>query len=247
MRIFIIIALLLFYCRISTVLESEYQLDSYAWNGLSQLRADAREVGCVLDTPLVLDWNALRAGDALWLIYPRAAIDVERLGKFLADGGNVVIADDFGEAGPLLNALGIHRSSTALPADIARWHDRSDLPVARSTLGTTLGRSTSELTANHPSWFASSLPATFAFVQSDGHTRALVVEGRVGAGHLVALADPSVLINDMLELPGNRAFARQLLTETCGLRGHTALFTGAFVATPSFRRWIVRSTSCAGD
>src|SRR5262249_38350334 len=41
---------------------------------------------------------------------------------------------------------------------------------------------------------------------------ALAVEIGIGRGRLYALADPSVLINNMLELAGNRAFAFRLVS-----------------------------------
>src|SRR5262249_29763509 len=85
------------------------------------------------------------------------------------------------------------------------------LPIAQPSLGTDLGRAAPELVANHPSNFQTALPATYSF--SPGH--ALVVEGQIGRGYFVALADPSVLINNMLEIDSNRAFARALIRRTC--------------------------------
>ena len=83
--------------------------------------------------------------------------------------------------------------------------------------------------ANHPAALQTRLPATYAF--SPG--QALVVEGKVGKGRFVALANPSVLINNMAELPDNQAFARALLAELCvpgpdGDRVH--VLTGPFEA-----------------
>src|SRR6185295_10005434 len=111
-------------------------------------------------------------------------------------------------------------------AAVERFQGRTELPIARPVLKTVLGQSTAGLVANHSTAFVTALPPTFAF--SPG--AALVVEGRVGAGSFVALADPSVLINNMLELDEDRAFARALVRRTCKPGERILLVTQSFVA-----------------
>src|SRR5262249_41011705 len=78
---------------------------------------------------------------------------------------------------------------------------------------------------NHPATLRSTLPPAYAFAPG----AALVVEGRVGKGSFVAIADPSVLINNMLEIDGNRAFAEGLVARTCRPgRDRIHLFTQTF-------------------
>src|SRR5262249_54877572 len=109
--------------------------------------------------------------------------------------------------------------------EVDRYNKNPQLPIAHARLQTALGRSTPQLVANHPAAFATAMPATFEL--SPG--AALVVEGRVGRGQLVAIADPSVLINNMLEIEGNRAFARELIATTCKPgRDRILLYTQVF-------------------
>jgi hypothetical protein len=65
------------------------------------------------------------------------------------------------------------------------------------------------LVTNHPQTLRhEALEAIFGFEQREG---AIVLAGAVGRGRLVAIGDSSLLINNMLEFSGNRAFARNLV------------------------------------
>ena len=208
--------------------EEDYRPDSSAWNGLSRFLAEATAAGCAVSPATTLDWARLGPRDVLFFVYPLSPVDPDALGDFLSRGGRALLADDFGAAGPALDALQLHRGAARLEG-VLREPGHPELPVARVALLTALGRSTPRLVTNHPAVFETSLPATFALSPA----QAIVVEGGVGRGHFIALADPSVLINNMMELEGNAAFARGLLGELClpgadGDRVH--LFTGAFRA-----------------
>ncbi len=207
----------------------DYRADSPAWNGLSSFVEEAHTAGCALTTTDHLDWSQLSSRDVLFFVYPQSTIEASALGAFLTNGGRVLIADDYGAASTTLEALEIRRHPARLES-VPRDLRHPELPVARAGLLTALGRSTPELLANHPAAFETALPATFVF--SAG--QALVVEGKVGRGHFVALADPSVLINNMLDVPGNRAFVRALLADLClpgpdGDRVH--LVSGPFLSS----------------
>jgi Domain of unknown function (DUF4350) len=190
----------------------DYAPSSTEWNGLSRLVDVAAGSGCAVEATDRLDWSELGPRDVLWFVYPRAAVEADKLERWLRAGGRVVIADDFGAADPALRALGIRRARAAVEVpDAQRYHHNANLPIARAALPTALGRSTDALVANHPASFESAIPPTFAFQPG----AALVVEGSLGRGSFVAISDPSVLINNMLELDGNRAFARALVESTC--------------------------------
>jgi hypothetical protein len=197
---------------------ADYAPGSTEWNGLSRLLDVAEQAGCDVKATDTLDWSALDAHDVLWFVYPRALVEPHKLKRWLAAGGRAVIADDFGSAGPALEALEIRRGNQSL-AGVEKYNHNLSLPVAHARLQTELGlprlhpgdRASETLVANHPSSFDTAIPATFEFAPG----AALVVEGRVGKGYFVAIADPSVLINNMLELDGNLAFARALVERTC--------------------------------
>jgi hypothetical protein len=207
----------------------DYRPDSPAWNGLSRFVEQAAAQGCAVTPADALDWQRLSARDVLFFVYPQSPVDAAALGEFLVAGGRVLLADDFGAAAPAFEVLQLHRAAARLDG-VPREPGHPELPVARVKLLTSLGRSTPRLVTNHPAAFETTLPPTYELSPA----QALVVEGRVGRGRFVALADPSVLINNMLELEGNAAFARALIAELCtggsdGDRVH--LYTGPFRST----------------
>lgn len=204
----------------------DYRPDSPAWNGLSRFVEQAASQGCAITPADAIDWTRLGARDVLFFVFPQSPVDAEALGTFLTNGGRVLLADDFGAAAPAFEVLQLHRTPARLEG-VPREAGHPELPIARVNLLTALGRSTPRLVTNHPAAFETTLPATFALSPA----QAVVVEGRVGKGRFVALADPSVLINNMLEIEGNAAFARALIAELCvsgtdGDRVH--LYTGPY-------------------
>ncbi len=203
----------------------DYRLDSREWNGLARLDDEAAAAGCTMTATETLDWSALQGGDVVWFVYPRTAVDGGMLRRFLEAGGRAVLADDFGASDAALAALDIRRLRGEL-SDVERYEDNAALPIARQTLSTELSVGIGDLVANHPAFFSTGTPATYAF--SPG--AALVVEGRLGKGYFVAIADPSVLINNMLDIDENLAFARALIKRTCKPGERIHLVTQSFVS-----------------
>jgi Domain of unknown function (DUF4350) len=202
---------------------ADYDL-SANWNGLSVLIGEAQQAGCEVSAPGLLDWSVIGPSDVLFLVYPEVVVDGGRLKRFLAQGGHALVADDFGAASDALASLEIRRSRGSIPPEVPRFRNHAFMPIAHPMQATELGRATDELVANHPARFESGLPATYGF--ADGI--ALVIEGQVGTGYFVALSDPSVLINNMLELESNRAFAQGLVRRLCRPGDRVLLFSHGF-------------------
>ena len=203
----------------------DYRLDSREWNGLGRLGDEAVAAGCSITATEALDWSTLESRDVVWFVYPRTAVDGGMLRKYLEAGGRAVLADDFGASDAALAALEIRRLRGELPS-VDRYDGNSALPIARQTLSTELSVGIVDIVANHPAFFSAATPATYSF--SPG--AALVVEGRLGKGYFVAIADPSVLINNMLDIDENLAFARALVKRTCKPGDRIHLVTQSFVA-----------------
>ncbi len=204
----------------------DFHLGHKGWNGLSDFATLAGDLGCPIEVRRTLDYSALDGQDVLLFLHPETAIDEGNLLAFLAAGGRVVLADDYGLSAGVLGRLGISRRTGSLPAGTARYRDGQDLPIAVPARGTAIGRAATELVANHSAFFTSALPATYAFAAGAG----LVIEATVQRGRMVAIADPSVFINNMLQLPGNRDFAARLVLDICRQqRDHFVLLYGTFL------------------
>src|ERR1700734_1474818 len=77
--------------------DDDYDPKSAAWNGLARLVALAEGMGFEVDAVNSLEWSELGANDILWMVYPTQRVDPNKLSAFVQAGGNVVIADDFGD------------------------------------------------------------------------------------------------------------------------------------------------------
>jgi hypothetical protein len=189
--------------------DSDYAVSNRAWNGLSELIAIAREAKVDVQVGARIDLHGVKARDGMLVIYPQEALPRTDLTAFMYEGGRLAVADDFGTGGALLEGLGVHRHTPAPVA--ASQHLRGNLNVLIAKPGARhpLSENVQALVTNHPQALQhDELEAIFSL---GGPRDAVVLSGAVGKGRLVAISDSSVLINNMLELRGNRSFARNLV------------------------------------
>ncbi|MFW5924909.1 MAG: DUF4350 domain-containing protein [Myxococcota bacterium] len=197
--------------------QPHYAAGSQAWNGLGDLTEVAAENGVVLETPQELDLADLGPRDAILVVYPTEPLPTSSLARFMRAGGRVGIADDYGESTEVLRTYGIRRNRPS-GNNASRLRDNPNLPVAEphAQLRHPLTQGVKALVTNHPTVLAhSELEALYSF-EGEG---AVVLVGAVGEGRLVAIGDPSLLINNMLQFRGNRRFAANLLTYLTADRG----------------------------
>jgi hypothetical protein len=144
---------------------------------------------------------------------PRHEPTIEGLSGLLRAGARIALADDFGASGPVLRAFHIDQHEPSGNRELAlRGNDA--LLIARPSGTHVLSARVDALVTNHPTAIHhEELEPIFAFGEGD----ALVLAGAVGTGRLVVISDPSVLINNMLELRGNRRFVANLLRYLAGV------------------------------
>ena len=153
----------------------DFHVGHKGWNGLSELRRLADDLGCPLQVRRTLDWSSIDGQDVLILLHPESELDEAATLAYLSAGGRVILADDFGKSARVLEKVGIHRQSEPWPAGVRFYRPDHSLPIAMPARATSLGKAASELLANHSSYFVSSLPATYAFAPG----AALVIEANV--------------------------------------------------------------------
>jgi hypothetical protein len=191
----------------ATAATVEYDLDNPEWNGLSTLHALAEGLGIDIARSEELDWDALHPTDCLWLLSPTRRVDIGQMTQFLQGGGTLVVGDDFGTGEELLARLGFLRRAAG--GNTVNYQELSFARIAKPVSIHPLAESVDELVTNHAAVInvVPGYDVVFAFRPD----QALVAVGPVGRGTLVVLADPSVLINRMLEFKGNLQFAENLL------------------------------------
>lgn len=191
--------------------EGDYDIDNNAWNGLTTFTALARGMGLSVQLRRNLDWTELEPRDILVILYPSSNVVPHHLSSFISGGGRVVLGDDFGSSHRVFAELGILRKP-AVGVGATEYYDNLPFaPVATRVGDDPLAAGAPSLVTNHPAIFTELAFAHPIYRFGKGET--VVASGRMGAGQLVALADPSILINRMLQFEGNFQFAVNLLRQ----------------------------------
>ena len=188
---------------------ADYDPQSTAWNGMASFVALAEGMGFEVTPVATLEWSDLTEDDILVLVYPLQRVDPSRLSSFVQAGGNVVLADDFGEGREAMSALGLLRAEVTTPQGSRFQDDHLWAPIATVRAPDhPIAAGVDDVVTNHPA----------ALTHVDGATEvigfdtgAIVVAGERGTGRFVAIADPSILINRMQSFPGNVAVATNVL------------------------------------
>ena len=189
---------------------ADYDPHSTAWNGMAQFVALAEGMGFEVTPVSELEWSELGAKDILFLVYPLRRVDPNRLTAFVQAGGNVVIADDFGEGKDAMSGLGLLRAESRMPKASRYYEGRLWAPIATAQSDHPVARDVGEVVTNHPAALDHVEGATAVVGFDEG---ALVVAGDRGTGRFVAVSDPSIFINRMQQEPfhGNVALTVNII------------------------------------
>src|SRR5207247_7373817 len=103
---------------------------STAWNGMTSFVGLAEGINFEVSAVAQLEWDTLSAEDILFLVYPLQRVDPARLNSFVQAGGNVVIADDFGEGKDAMAQLGLLRAEVFTPSAASYYQNFSFAPIA---------------------------------------------------------------------------------------------------------------------
>jgi hypothetical protein len=180
--------------------DAEYDPYSQSWNGMASFVGLAEGMGFSVDVRESLDWDTLSAKDILFLVFPLQRVDPAKLGAFVQAGGNVVIADDFGDGKEAMQAMGLLRAEVQQARASRFYEGRMYAPIANARGDHPLAREVGDVVTNHPAVLTRIQGAQTVVALDDG---AIVVAGERGFGKFVAVSDPSIFINRMLQFPGN--------------------------------------------
>ncbi len=185
----------------------EYDSQSRDWDGLSSFVKLAEGLGHTVSVAAITPWEEIGKNEVLVILYPTQAVDANHLSDFLAAGGHAIVADDFGKGNPLFARLGLLIDDA--PIQSSATHAQYDFThEAAAASKHPLTEGVGSIVSNHPSAFRSTGALTPIYQFSEN--QALVAAGSYGRGRLVAIADPSIFINRMLEFDSNLTFAGNL-------------------------------------
>ena len=200
-----------------------FEVADTSWEGTSELYALAQqELGKArVEVLAAADFDRLGKDDGLLVLHPERELDYNELSAFLRAGGRMAVLDDRGEAAHFLARFQIHRvEAPRSPAQSLR--DNPNLAIAVPAVEQVAGQEQNRhpvvsgvdrVVTNHPTALVHPNLTQVLKIPALGEPDAtLAVTGIIAkSGRLFAMGDPSVLINEMLRYPGNRAFASGLL------------------------------------
>lgn len=210
-----------------------------AWDGATDLRGMATDSGA--DARVVTNVSAYPTTDANGTVAvvlapqePYTDAETARLRTFIENGGTLVVAEDFGEPGSALLAdLGTSmRVTGASLRDERYYYQGPALPEARNTSAELEQAGVESITLNHPSTLRAGageaevlvLSSEYAYVDQNRNeeldenetltAQPIVARESIGAGQVIAVSDPSLFLNAMLERQDNTAFVEWLFTDS---------------------------------
>lgn len=208
-----------------------------SWNGTADLR-DQIESDPTVESELIRQTDAYEAVDpsetVAFVVAPDDAYtgpDADRVESFVADGGTLVVFENFGDGGnALLRSVGADaRVDGRLLRDERYYYRGPKMPVATGVKNHSVTNGSSRLTLNHatavnPGSNETTVLVTTSNVASLGDEDAAIENGTIGAhpvataepvgdGRVIVVGDPSIVINSMLSQPDNAAFVRGLYAD----------------------------------
>jgi hypothetical protein len=207
-----------------------------AWDGATDLRGMATDGGA--DARVVTNVSAYPTDDADGTVAvvlapqePYTETETARLRRFVASGGTLVVAEDFGRPGAtLLDDLDTSMRVTGAPLrDERYYYEGPGLPEARNTSAELDAAGVESVTLNYPSTLRAGegevlvRSSAYAYVDRNRNeelddneslaARPIVAREAIGSGQVIAVSDPSLFLNAMLDRPGNTAFVEWLFAD----------------------------------
>ncbi|MHA1238900.1 MAG: DUF4350 domain-containing protein [Candidatus Odinarchaeia archaeon] len=216
----------------------DYSIYNTNWNGLSTFKNEVEKSGykvrTILSSLSVL--NRVTEPSILVIVGPTTfydPVDSMALTDFLNKGGKVLIADDFGEANTLLLFAGLgFQFSGKLMLDAGSYDKNVCLPIIQSFESHPITTGVSSLMLNYPTAISgvSFTPLAYSTTSSwlDANNNYQYDSGEivgrfpiagyanVGNGTIVAVSDPSMFNNDMIQRADNLRFALNIINWLSG-------------------------------
>ena len=200
----------------------DFRVENPFWNGLSTFNSQQKVTP--ISTFSSLPANPART--ALFLVpYQQfSEPELEQLRSYVSNGGTLLIMDDYGYGNQVLSGLGLNIKFTGEPLLDPLFNYRNTwLPKITDFAETPIANNVSSIVFNHASSLNNTSNATvaayssrFSFLDLNGNAAwdtneptgplPVVAYVKMGQGYVVAIADPSLLINSMIGMDDNLQF-----------------------------------------
>jgi len=189
----------------------DYDPLSTDWNGLAHLldMLSAGRPQVIVDEPIDLSTHPI--DHPIVVVYPTVEPPAGELLEFVHEGGRLLVADDHGNAAQLLDVLGVEMFPGRTPHQTF-FRNNPGLPVFYPGGRHTLTSGVELILANHPTALAADGRAVLPY---DDPEYGLLYDLSYGEGRAIALGDPSILINFMLDMADNRTLVNNIFRHLC--------------------------------
>lgn len=206
----------------------DFRVDNPFWNGLSSLSNQAK----VVPLNSLGDLPSAGKGTALLVVpYEQfSEAELAQVRSYVSSGGTLVLLDDYGFGNQVLSSLDLNIRFTGQPLLDPLFDYRNKwLPKITDFASAPLSANVSSIVFNHAatlngtsdvSVVAYSSSFSFLDVNSNGAWDdgepngpfAVAAYTKMGQGYVVAIADPSLLINGMVSLDDNLQFVNNVVS-----------------------------------
>ncbi len=205
----------------------DFRVNNPFWNGLSSLNAQAN----VVPLNSLGDLQSADKRTTLLLVPYVQFSDVElaQVRCYVSSGGTLVLLDDYGFGNQVLCSLDVNMRFTGQPLLDPLFHYRNKwLPKISDFASTILSANVSSVVLNHATALNGlsdasvvAFSSSFSFLDENGNGGwddgepygpfAVAAYTKMGQGYVVAISDPSLLINGMQSLEDNSQFINDVV------------------------------------
>ena len=184
----------------------DFSMFNTNWNGCSEFAKVLFDRGKLV--PVLYPYNSidLKREGVLTVVGPDvgfSSLEIEEVRSFLEKGGTLFIADDFGLANSLLEGLEVKGKFSDKPLGDIFYCKKADFPVVARIEDPQLSYGVEKLVLNIPSVITGLegeeevFSSKVSVVGGNRRSYPILAEIRYGAGRVILLSDPDILINDM--------------------------------------------------
>ena len=196
---------------------ADFSMFNTDWSGCSEFAKVLADRGKLV--PILYPYNSidLKEESILIVVGPDisfSSLEIEEVRRFLNTGGTLFLADDFGTANSLITGLGIKGKFYDKPLGDIFYDKSADFPVVARIEDPELSYGVEKLVLNIPSVITGLEGEVFSskvsVIGGNRKSYPIMAETRYGAGRVILLSDPDIVINDMMT--ENRDFIENLVT-----------------------------------
>jgi hypothetical protein len=197
----------------------DFRVENPSWNGLSTLSSKAKLN--VMNTLHSLPTNPKETALLLVPYEPFSDSELSQLKNYVLNGGTLVILDDYGFGNQVLSVIGLKMRFTGVPMldPLYNYKDKW-IPKVTDFSNSSIGKNVSSIVLNHATCLNNTsdstvvaYSSTFSFLDVNGDGSwsnnepngpfPVIAYDPVGQGIVVAISDPSLMINGMIVLDNN--------------------------------------------